>query len=99
MIFCVHNRASCACALFLAFLNGACACTPCVVLAHANFVAYCIVLGLLQMHFLSMGELIYVWRCWIPVTICGRNFSDNRCPLMCQFRSIRITEIHQCFFY
>jgi hypothetical protein len=54
-----------------------CARAPCVVLAHADFIVDCIVLGLLEMHFLSMGELIVVWRCWIPVTICGRNFGDN----------------------
>jgi hypothetical protein len=28
--------------------------------------------------FWAMDELIGVWRCWIPITICGRNFSDNR---------------------
>jgi hypothetical protein len=53
MVFCVHSRASCACALFPAFLNGACARAPCVVLAHADFIADCIVLGLLEMHFWS----------------------------------------------
>ena len=71
MVFCVHSRASCACALFPAFLNGACARAPCVVLVHVDFIVDCIVLGLLEMHFWSMGELIDVWRCWIPVTICG----------------------------
>jgi len=75
--FFIHSRASYVCALFPAFLNGACAHAPYVVLAHANFIADCIVLGLLEMHFWSMGELIVVWRCWIPVTICGRNFGDN----------------------
>ena len=39
-----------------------------------------------------MGELIAIWRCWIPVTICGRNFSDNRCPLMNEVRSIHIAK-------
>jgi hypothetical protein len=85
--------------LFPTFLNGACACAPCVVLAHDDFIVDCIVLGLLEMHFWSMAELIVVGRCWIPVTICKRNFSDNRCPIMCEVRSICIAKIHQCFFY
>jgi hypothetical protein len=36
---------------------------PCVVLAHADFIVDCIVLGLLECifgHFWSMGELIVV---------------------------------------
>jgi hypothetical protein len=70
-VFCVHSRTSCACVFFPAFMNGACACAPCVVLAHSDFIVDCIVLGLLEMHFRSMGELIAVWRCWIHVTICG----------------------------
>jgi hypothetical protein len=43
---------------FSAFLNGACARAPCVVLAHADFIVGCIVLDLLEVHFWSMGELI-----------------------------------------
>jgi hypothetical protein len=34
-------------------MNGACARAPCVVLAHADFIVDCIVLGLLEMHFWS----------------------------------------------
>jgi hypothetical protein len=71
--FLIHYRASCTCSLFPAFINGACAGTPYVFLVHAD----CIVLGILEMNFWSMGELIVVWRCWIPVTIYGQNFSDN----------------------
>ena len=46
--------------------------------AHADFIVDYIVLGLLEMHFWSIGELIAVWRCWIPITIYGQNFSDNK---------------------
>jgi hypothetical protein len=71
--FCIHYHASCRCSLFPAFINGACAHTPYVFLVYAD----CIVLVILEMNFWSMGELIVVWRCWIPVTIYGQNFSDN----------------------
>jgi hypothetical protein len=54
-VFCVHSRALCACAFFPAFLNDACVLAACVVLAHANFIAYFIVLGLLEMKFLVHG--------------------------------------------
>jgi hypothetical protein len=46
--------------VFLAFLDGACVCVPCVVLAHADFITSCIVLDLLEMHFRSMSELMGV---------------------------------------
>jgi hypothetical protein len=82
VFFFVHNHASYTCAPFLAFLNGACAHAPYVVLVHADFIVDCIVLGLLEMYFWSMVELIDVWRCWIPVTICGRNFSDSNVFLL-----------------
>ena len=71
MVFCVHSHTLSTCALFSAFLNGACAHAPYVVLARVDFIVDCIFLGLLEIHFWSMGELIAVWRCWIPVTICG----------------------------
>ena len=48
---------------FLAFMDGACACAPYVVIAHADFVTSCIALDLLEIlcgHFWSMGELIVV---------------------------------------
>jgi hypothetical protein len=48
---------------FPVFLDGACACTPSVVIAHLNFITGCIVLDLLEMlfgNFWSMGELIAV---------------------------------------
>jgi hypothetical protein len=47
---------------FLAFLDCACAHTPYVVLAHANFITSCLVLDLLEMHFWSMSELMGVWK-------------------------------------
>jgi hypothetical protein len=48
---------------FPAFLDGACACAPCIVIAHPDFITGCIVLDLLEMifgQFWSMGELIVV---------------------------------------
>jgi hypothetical protein len=54
---CVSEWRMCMCP-FLAFLNGACAHAPCVVLARADFITGCIVLDLLEMHFWSMSELM-----------------------------------------
>jgi hypothetical protein len=48
--------------VFLAFMDGACAHAPCVVLAHADFITGCIVLDLLEMHFCSMSELMGVLK-------------------------------------
>jgi hypothetical protein len=62
MVFFIHSRASGACALFLAFFNGACVRSPCVVSTHANFIVDCMVLDLLEMHFWYMGELICVLK-------------------------------------
>ena len=62
VVFYVHSRTLCACAFFCVFLNGACACTPCVVLVHADFIASCIVLDLLEMHFWPMSELLSVLK-------------------------------------
>jgi hypothetical protein len=45
---------------FLAFMDGACARAPCVVLVHSDFITGCIVLDLLEMHFWSMSELMSV---------------------------------------
>jgi hypothetical protein len=58
VVFCIHGRGSCACALFPTFLNDACVCAPCVVSMHAD----CIVLDLLEMKFWSLGELICVLK-------------------------------------
>jgi hypothetical protein len=88
----------CMCAL-LASLAYARVHTSCSVSAHVNFITSCIVCAFWKCFFGAAGELIGVWRYWIPATICRKNFSDNRCPLMCEVRSIRIAKIHQCFFY
>jgi hypothetical protein len=48
--------------VFLVFLDGACVCASCVVLAHADFITGCIVLDLLEMHFWSMSELMDVLK-------------------------------------
>jgi hypothetical protein len=62
MAFCIHSRASGACALFRRYLTVARARAPCVVLAHADFIVGCIVLDLLEMHFWSMSELMSVLK-------------------------------------
>jgi hypothetical protein len=53
--FCVHSRASGAYALFLHYLIVAHACATFVSLVHANFLTSCIVLCLLEMHFMDHG--------------------------------------------
>jgi hypothetical protein len=73
---CTQSRIVCICT-FLAFLAYACARASCIVSAHVNFITSCIVCALWKCIFGAMNELIGVWRCWIPVTICGKNFSDN----------------------
>jgi hypothetical protein len=44
---------------------------------HVNFLTSCIVFSFWKCIFGVVGELIGVWRCCIPVTICEQNFSDN----------------------
>jgi hypothetical protein len=43
---------------FLAFLDGACARAPCVVIAHIDFITGCIVLDLLEMIFGNFGPWV-----------------------------------------
>ena len=62
MDFFLHSHASSACVLFRCYLAITCALAPYVVLAHVDFIVDCIVLGLLEMHFWSMGELICVLK-------------------------------------
>jgi hypothetical protein len=62
MDFCVHSRASGACALFRCYLTVARARVPCVFLVHADFIVGCIVLDLLEMHFWPMSELMSVLK-------------------------------------
>ena len=58
-----------------------CAHTSFSVSTHVNFLTSCIVVSPCKCIFGAAGELIGVWRCFIPVTICmwccGWNFSDN----------------------
>jgi hypothetical protein len=53
--FCVHSRASGACALFRQFSTVARVRASFVSLAHADFITSCIVLCPLEMHFLGHG--------------------------------------------
>jgi hypothetical protein len=53
MAFSIHSRASVCMCTFPVFLTGACACAPCISLAHADFITGCIVLDLLEMLFWS----------------------------------------------
>jgi len=97
--FCIRSHTLGTCALFRSFWLAHVHVLP----LHSErmlilwLVVY--VCALWKCIFCAMDELIGVWRCWIPITICGRYFSDNRCPLMYEVRSIRIAKICQCFLY
>jgi hypothetical protein len=56
--FSVHSHASCACVIFPVFLDGACACAPCIVIAHPDFITGCIVLDLLEILFGNFGPWV-----------------------------------------
>jgi hypothetical protein len=60
--FCVHIYTLGTCALFRRYLIAARAHAPCVFLVHADFIAGCIVLDLLEMHFWPMSELMSVLK-------------------------------------
>jgi hypothetical protein len=60
--FCIHSHASGACAFFQHYMNAARARVPCIFFVHADFIAGCILLDLLEMHFWSMSELMSVLK-------------------------------------
>ena len=98
---CGHSHIGRACA-HNTFLSRACARASRWCKAPFNFWLLCIVFSLIECCEINsvpwVTSLLFFW-CWVLVTMCRWNFSDNRCPLMDEVRRKRIAEIHQCFFY
>ena len=66
------------------------ACAPSGCKAPCNFWSFCIVLTpfcAVDFNLMPWMTVFLCWWCGVLVALCGRNFSDNRCPLMDEVRS------------